>query len=406
MRAFLLLVCLLVALCGKAQYAGPIAAPSSGYGAWGTFGVDSLEFTNPADPSDTSLIYFPQGTSTPVPTIFFMHGNGGNTPAFNRQLFYFIASKGFACVYVPFQQSTTTLMAYAVFYNGFITAARSNPNIIDTTRVGFIGHSFGGGACYFLTYSLCGNLNWGSNGRFLMPVAQWYTFGITESELQTFPTNTYLLSVLYDKDSICDHRVALDAFNHVSIPPQDKDMVLVTASQYQSYNYTAYHTSFNTTTYDALDVFVTFRLLDAMMDFVFNQNQSAKTVCLGDGSAAQTSMPAGLNPLIVSDTLSAWHPEPSYAYQCSDLNNPRWPYCGTTPLAVQSAEEQPGVVQTANTIFLSNLHAHVLCTVTNSMGQVMFNGMASDSYMAIPIEAYPSGVYFLRVGDRVNRFMK
>lgn len=396
----------LPALLGAQNYTGPIPMPVSGYGSWGSYAVDSIVFYNSIDPTlDTSVIYFPQGTTSPVPTVLFLHGISGNTSAHSRELFHFIASKGYACVFVPWDNSMPVIQAYGVMYNGFLEAARNNPSIIDTTRIGFLGHSFGGGAAYYLGYYMA-QQNWGTNARFLMPVAQWYTHIITQNELQTYPAGTYLLSIIYDDDAVCDHRMTIEAFRNISISPADKDIVLVNSSQYQSYNYDAGHTTMNTITYDAMDCYVTFRLLDAMMDFAFNQNLSAKQVCLGDGSAQQITMPSGLNSLVAGDTLNAWHDEILYGYPCSSMNNPRWNYCDVS-LTVQSMLFPAIYVAELNgEILLVNAQIGNEYVVTDIRGAIISEGKTQNKRQPIATAALSPGIYFLRCDDEVIRFVR
>lgn len=386
---------------------GPIPMPSSGYGSWGSNAVDSIEFYNSVDPvNDTSVIYFPQGTSTPLPTVFFLHGAGGNTTVFERDLFHFVASKGFACVFVPWSNTMSVIQAYSVMYNGFLQAGRTYTNIIDTSRIGFVGHSVGGGACYSLAYSLSSQ-NWGTNALFLMPVAQWYTHAITQSELQSFPSNAYLLSIVYDDDVVCDHRMAIDIFRNISIASADKDIVMVTSSQYQSWSYNANHAAFQTTGCDALDVYVTFRLLDAMMDFVFNQNALAKTECLGDGSAAQVTMPTGLNPLLVSDTLSAWHPEANYYYACSDMGNPRWGYCDIPSGSfTATTHNEIYLEETSSTLCIVNANPGSEFEIVDARGAIVIGGHTESSRHPIPTSILSPGIYVLRCGRDIFRFSK
>ncbi len=407
MKSFLLTlssICATIFLHAQ-LYSGPIAAPTSGYGAWGSHQVDSIEFYNAGNGTDTSLIYYPQGTNSAIPTVFFLHGLNGESPAYCRWLLHFIASKGFACVFAP-HDGSNAVMDYAQMYIGFTEAARNYPNIIDTTRVGFVGHSFGGSACYYISYDLFTMFNWGSNGRFLMPVASHYTLLISEPQLQTFPSATYLLNIFYDEDNVCDHRMGIDVFNHIGIPSADKDMVLVRSSQYQSYSYQSSHTALNTTTYDALDAYVVFRLLDALMDLTFNQNNAARNVCLGDGSVQQISMPPGLQSLVVSDTLSAWHAEGSYGYPCSVPGNPRYMYCGIPTVVPGEEHEITVVTPYSDFICIKNVNPGTTYCLVNALGQVIAEDYARAERVEISIAYLPSGLYVLQCGATTYRFMK
>lgn len=388
-------------------YTGPIAIPTSGYGSPGSFLLDSVTFNNPSDPADTSYVYYPVGTTSPVPTVFFMAGNGGVSPVYYRPYFEFIVSKGYAVVFVPVPASQSTLTRYANMKNGFMYAARTWPQYIDTTKVGFAGHSFGGGACFGISYRLFTDFNWGSNGRFLMPTAQWYSYDITQTELQNFPANTYLLSFIFQEDVVCDHRMAIDIFNNISIPVQDKDLVFASSSIEQSYNYFADHVLPNTSArYDAMDYYVLYRLTDAMMDFVFAGNVQAKTVALGDGDILQVGMPPGLNPLLVSDTLTAWYPEMTYGYPCTSALNPRVSWCGVIT-SVRSSVDRVNVFPIPAQEFLFVYGAAGFdYTVVNSLGETILAGKLYTETETINISALAPAVYFLNCGGQLIRIIK
>jgi hypothetical protein len=390
-------------------YTGPIPIPANGYGSLGDEIMDSVTFSNPTDPTDTSLVYFPQGIAQAVPTVFFMAGNGGTSPVFYRPYFRFIVSKGFAVVFVPVPTSQPTLTRYANMKGGFIHAARNYTNIIDTTKVGLAGHSFGGGACFAIGYDLFNDLNWGSAGRFLMPTAQWYSYDISQTELQSYPANTFLLTILFYNDVVCDHRMAVDMFNNISIPATDKDIVMVTSSIYMSYNYSADHVLPNTTAkYDAMDYYVIYRLTDALMDLTFNDNAAARSTALGEGDPQQINMTTGLNPLLVSDTLSAWFPETAYGYPCTSALNPRINHCSFTVGAIgQAAQQDVSVFPVPSEDFVY-LMARIGAAydVVNLNGEIIYSGIVSNNAERIDISLYSSGIYFIQCEGKVLKIIR
>lgn len=109
----------------------------------------------------------------------------------------------------------------------------------------------------------------------------------------------------------------------------EKDYILVKKSVVDNYTYTAEHNLPNTSTaYDAYDYYVVYRLLDALMDYTFNDNANAKAVALGNGTAAQVTLAKGLTPLQVTDTPAAAYAQSRYRFPCSKRWNPRAKYCG------------------------------------------------------------------------------
>jgi hypothetical protein len=131
----------------------------------------------------------------------------------------------------------------------------------------------------------------------------------------------------------------MDIFNNIAIPDSIKDCLIVYSDTIGGYIYEADHTLppqyTNSGEFDALDFYVTFRLLDALADYSFNGNQTAKNVALGNGSLAQLNMGGQLKNLTHSNNPSPIYPESIYTNPCSDIQNVRSSFCGT----IASTEE-------------------------------------------------------------------
>ncbi|SEO94479.1 hypothetical protein SAMN05428947_105170 [Mucilaginibacter sp. OK283] len=308
---------------------GPISRPASGYGADGSYQVAEISFANPEYAGTSVTIFYPAGISTPRPTIFYSHPYGGENKEYNRGLFEFIAKKGYVVVFVPYATNDISIdHRYYTLWAGFTKAAADYPNIIDTKKVGFMGHSFGGGASIGLGYKAFTQNGWGQNGRFLFTMAPWYSYQITQAQLQSFPANTKMISQVYDEDVINDHRLAIDIFKNINIANSEKDFYYLKPSTVAGYNYTTYHTLPNSrNAYDAYDYYGVYRLLDALIDYSFNGSTAGKNVALGNGSAEQVTMP-GYNdqfmvPLEVTDNPSPKYSQSKYEFSCGSPTNPR-----------------------------------------------------------------------------------
>ncbi|WP_130735092.1 S9 family peptidase [Flavobacterium sp. J27] len=314
---------------------GPIAKPTTGYGSDGNYTVASVSFPSPTYTGKNVTIFYPQGITTPKPTIFYSHPYGGEESEYNIGLYRFIAKKGYVVVFAPYPTSGTNVTVesrYDTLWQSFITAAANYPDIIDTTKVGFMGHSFGGGASFYLSQRAFSEKNWGENGRFLFVMAQWYSYFINTQSID-FPSNTKLITQVYDDDVTNDHRMAIDMFKNNNILNSEKDFILIKKSVLPNYTYTAEHNLPNTqSAYDAYDYYGIYRLLDALIDYSFNGNLVGKNVALGNGSAAQVTMPSyngqALEPLIVTDNPTPLYPQSKYSFKCYSLaNNPRYTFC-------------------------------------------------------------------------------
>lgn len=343
MRVLLLLFSLLMICCSNDDtsqtpyvdddLAGPISRPASGYGADGNYAVAKVSFASPTYSGKYVDIFYPQGITSPVPTIFYSHPFGGEDSDYNIGLFNFIAKKGYAVVFAPYPTLGVSVdERYITLWESFKKAVTDYPSIISTTKVGFMGHSFGGGASFALAHKGFIEEGWGENGRFIFVMAQWYSFQITDDELLKFPSNTALITQIYDDDVTNDHRMAIDIFKHVNIPDAEKDFVLIRESVLPTYTYVADHVLPNTrSAFDAYDYYGVYRLLDALIDYSFNGSAAGKNVALGNGSKEQVTMPSysgqPLAPLEVTDNPVPQYPQSKYEFPCNSTTNLRTQYC-------------------------------------------------------------------------------
>ncbi len=334
--AWMVMLWCLVSLQSFAQYNDPnYAVPSIGYGSDGSHTVDINSFVNPNFQEQDIKIYYPADIGSKVPTLFYSHAYGGNFPSHVSGLLNFVARKGYAIVFVPYQTTGVSVAErYENLLAGFRQAARDYPEIIDTTKVGFLGHSFGGGASFALAYKCFTENNWGQQGRWIHSSAPWYSFEITQEELQSFPSNTKLIVEIYEDDAVNDHRMAADIFTNINIAASEKDFLMVKSDTINGYIYYAGHdvpTNYNA--FDALDYYAYYRLIDALCDYSFNGNVAGKAVALGNGSVDQIAMPPGMKNLVQTDAPIVYRPESSFGFECSAFGNPRNSYCGAvTPI--------------------------------------------------------------------------
>ncbi len=379
-------------------YAGPIPKPTSGYGSDGSYSVATQSFDNPNFSGHDIVIYYPTGIASPVPTIFYSHAFGGNNPDNISGFLNFVAKKGYAVVFVPYQTigGITVEDRYSNLLNGFTKAARDYPNIIDTTKVGFVGHSFGGGASFANAYHCFTTLNWGQSGRFILAMAQWYSYNISQTALQSFPNDVKLLTIVYEDDVTNDLRMANDIFNTINIPASEKDYLRVKSDTINGYVYAADHVVPNNSAFDALDYYAYYRLFDAMCDYAFNSSMTGKDIALGNGSVNQISMPGGLHNLTHSEAPTFANAQSTYQYPCSSSDNPRLDHCDDV-LSTSEIIENRGLLlfpNPATTVFyIETDNAISQIDILNQQGQLV----QTTNTKNIPISELPSGLYFVKV---------
>lgn len=402
MKAFfyltVLFVCNSLTTFGQV-YTGPIPKPTSGYGSDGNYTVAVQSFSNTNYPSEDIKIYYPSEITSSVPTLFYSHGHGGSDPSHVIGLLNFFAEKGYAIVFVPYQTTGVSINErYTNLLEGFRKAGRDYPTIIDTTRVGFLGHSFGGGATIGISYKCFTENNWGQNGRFICPSAPWYSFNITQTELQSFPSDTKMLTFIYDSDTVNDFRMAGEVFSNINIPDSEKDFIRVLPSTISGYDYTAGHNLPTTyAAFDALDYYAYYRLIDALCDYTFNGSLAGKDVALGNGSENQITMPAGMTNLLQTDTPTAMYLQSTYVFPCSALANPREAYCNTTLTAIEVPPNHKKVVLFPNPgndeLSIESKYAISRIEIFNVQGKLVQT--SNTEYLTTG--QLPNGVYFIKV---------
>jgi hypothetical protein len=348
--------------------------------------IDSI--LNPNYLTKRIVIFYPSDVATKVPTIFYSHAYGGSNYENISGMLNFVASKGYAIVFVPYKTVDTSVYSrYKCLLEGFRKAARYYTSIIDTTKVGFLGHSFGGGALFANAYKCFTENSWGQNGRFLYSLAPWYSFNIAQADIQSFPSNTKLLTEIFDDDLINDHRMAIDIFNNINISPAEKDYILLKSDTVNSYIYTADHVvPNNTAAFNVFDYYAYYRLLDALCDYTFNGSIAGKDVALGNGSVAQVTMPNGLKNLIQTDYPVPIYPETKYEFPFHDTTNLRSAYFDTTVKASNN-----GPVYIGSTLSLSCEPGSITSfawTGPNGFSSNMEDPVVSDSATAIMAGEY------------------
>ncbi|WP_457638143.1 dienelactone hydrolase family protein [Oceanithermus sp.] len=308
---------------------GGIAA---GWGAWGGSAVaDPLTVNYPG--KGTVTVYRPEVLPAPRPTIVFVSGWGRDADTY-KQLFRYVASKGFVLVNVYNENPGDIVNTY---HNAFCmvedTLAR-HPGWIDTSRVGLMGHSMGGGMAFWLAVRLFAERGWGASGRFVFVTAPWYTFLTTAADLARVPADTRVLVQAYEEDLFTDPEVYQLVFRLLPTPAAEKDFVYVRSGNVGDYAYHANHfTSYTGAMtqwdpvhyepYDRLDAYALNRLLDALTAYVFDGEVSAKAVALGGGAAEQVNV-GPLPELIVTDDPDFHDPAVEYEYVCRDDNDEGW----------------------------------------------------------------------------------
>ncbi len=318
----------------QAGHQGPVIAASDAFGGHGPYAVTTETFPSPGWPEQVVSVFLPQNAPGRRPVWFFAHGFAGTNPAFYRELIDHLASHGAVVIFSPYPADLRPANDYPIIFDGFAAAVDRFAERIDLRRVGFLGHSFGGGAVPSLALRGLRERGWGAEGMALCFLAPWYLHSVSTEDLASFPAGTQAVVQVYEDDTINDHRMAIDLFTHLKLPADDKAYLMVRSDRIDGYNYPADH---NVPTgagnprgglFNATDSWGVFRLAQALADSVWRNDPAARAVVLGHGSTAQLPMGAttngrALRPMIESRAPVPLFPSSRYLQKWDSPLNPR-----------------------------------------------------------------------------------
>ncbi|MGB3509849.1 MAG: hypothetical protein WBA93_11510 [Microcoleaceae cyanobacterium] len=302
----------------------------NGYGALGIHSVSRETFPSPLWRFKQVHVYYPSGVNSPVPVIFFAHAYGAIYPKLYDALIQHIVSQGYALVYSPYKGNIAHRDRYEMLWSGFESAVKNYPEKFDLDRIGFMGHSYGGGAIPALAYRGIVEKQWGRQGAFLFIMAPYYSFEINNEQLQRLPPQTKLLLQVYEEDRVNDHRIAINLFNQFTFPTDEKNYVMIRSDQNLNCRLVADHETPLSSglirkkiVVNGLDYYGVYRLFDALADYTFYGSLNGKSVALGPQSDRQTYMGSWPDGVEVKRLISTRSPQPIqnssfYRYSVTD----------------------------------------------------------------------------------------
>lgn len=333
-RAFLLCATL---ACG-AVVAGdewPIPRPLSGFGANGPHAVVCDSVSSPQWAGKNVYVFHPADTANKYPLILFCHGIGATAPVLYGPLITNIVSRGHVLVFSPYRSIAAERgqrRKYGILMAGFEAAVERFRSCIDTTRIGIVGHSHGGGAVPAIAWRSIIENQWGENGVFLYIMAPWYSHFITQDELEAFPAKAYLIMETFRSDKVNDRRMAVDLFDNIAIPDSQKLFVELQSDSIPGYRLIADHfvpagPADKNGAENALDFYGVYKFVDAIADYVFRGDASARRMALDTGNAGQRYMGTWPDKRPVRECIVTRSPDtsrtPPYVNVWEDPLNPR-----------------------------------------------------------------------------------
>jgi len=320
----------------------------AGFGAWGAYSVLEEDEIVVAG-KGVITCYHPAVEAEQLATIFFISGWGKSAHTYEKY-FHFLASLGYTIINVYNTDPGNIVESYENSLDMILLSKETYyTNWINTSQIALMGHSYGAGSTIWLGKQLfSAPYYWGAEGRFIFMTAPWYSLLVTADDLRNYPDDVKLVIEISNDDLSSnpdntwntDERAIRAVFELINIPDEEKDFIRVfsnpTTYEYDSdgsgtseiYSYDASHfvsytgvengDGFNP--WDALDVYAINRVTHALISYVFEGDEEAKTTALGNGSPEQIDMDF-LTNLQVTDHPVITRPEEEFNYKCNTTWN-------------------------------------------------------------------------------------
>ena len=224
----------------------PAQPPAGSPGGDGSCGVAVRSVANPRPGATLPVwIYEPTGTTSGTvaggrcdgskrPAVFVAHGFGATDPASYQALLDHLVRVGNVVVYVAYDANdhdgdgdtdrSDLEESYRVVDDGIVTAVAATSRI-DTTRVGWWGHSHGGGMVPWLVQQGAAR-GWGSKALWMSNVAQAYSQLVGAGTIAV-PARTETMTVAFEQDAFADKRLGIDVFESLLLAPSHKRHVMI-----------------------------------------------------------------------------------------------------------------------------------------------------------------------------------
>jgi hypothetical protein len=325
----IILVFLSVSIHGQLIFKDPYVMKPEQNNNCTSFSIDTLKDSSAAV---ASYCFIPDNRQSKMPVIFFCHGINETDYRTYSGLIDHIVSQGYFLIYVPYKTvplNNRQNDVYESLYRRFTAAVRMHQSLIDTSKTGYVSHSFGAGATPYISNRILTIDKWGNNGTFLYLMAPWYPCVITKKELAQYPTHVNLLMQLYDNDLINDPRIARGIYNYIGIATDNKRCMTIFSDSVPSFTITADHDfpckkPKEITIVHKNGLLRTFDLLSAMT--FRNDTQARLTLFPPSDTAslvlAQWRFGMNVRPALLSRSVPIYHPQKTYLNFWDHLINP------------------------------------------------------------------------------------
>lgn len=287
-------------------------------GSEGAFGMLHDSFDSPLWKFERVHVFHPEGAHGKRPVIFLSHKFGATEPEEYLSFIKHMVGKGYVVVFSPTRRVTFTrreIQKYKIFFEGYTAAVKRFSPIIDTTRIGFIGHGFGGGAVPALMLRAMRQRGWGASGAFMYIMAPWYVYSIDKRGFETFPSSVKVVVQVFEDDHINDPRIAADIFKSIGVPLTEKVFLAVASDRHGKCTLRADDNTPLTGDVALMDdiplvYYGIFRTFDCLAAYTFGADSAAKSVVFPKGESMSCYMGAWRDSVQVRPMIATRDPSP------------------------------------------------------------------------------------------------
>ncbi len=219
-----------IAMVGSCAAAPRWAPPPGGTpGAKGPCRVSRTSAWNPVDRSYQLVLFQPGGDASPStggrcddssrPVVVFAHGYLGTAPEVYQGLIDHLVSIGYVVVFQGYTAEYDVEHQYRVVDTGFQRGVELSGRV-DVSRVGVVGHSFGGGMSPWLAQRAV-DRGWGTDALWIVMFAPWFAQLVGTGTIE-LPARTRVAVVAYAEDMFVDARIGIEIFRSLGLPDDQR----------------------------------------------------------------------------------------------------------------------------------------------------------------------------------------